>query len=50
MDMAFFVDFPGGEEPLCIAQSQVCWVAEFRFGLALGPLTLEEKKPLLMVA
>lgn len=46
MDMALFVDLPGVEEPLCIAQSQVCWVAGFRFGVALGPLTLEEKKQL----
>ena len=46
MDMALFVDLPGVEEPLCIAQSQVCWVAGFRFGVALGPLTLEEKKHL----
>jgi hypothetical protein len=46
MDMALFVDLPGVEEPLCIAQSQVCWVAGFRFGVALGPLTLEEKKDL----
>ena len=46
MDMALFVDLPGVEEPLCIAQSQVSWVAGFRFGVALGPLTLEEKKDL----
>jgi hypothetical protein len=46
MGMALFVDLPGIEEPLCIAQSQVCWVAGFRFGVALGPLTLEEKKHL----
>ena len=46
MDMALSVDLPGLEEPLCLAQSQVCWVAEFRFGVALGPLTLKEKKHL----
>ena len=46
MDMALSVDLPGLEEPLCIAQSQACWVAEFRFGVALGPLTLKEKKHL----
>lgn len=44
MDMALFVDLPGVEEPLWIAQSQVCWVAGLRFGVVLGPLTLEEKK------
>ena len=46
MDMALFVDLPGVEEPLCIAQNQVSWVEGFRFGVALGPLTLEEKKHL----
>jgi hypothetical protein len=46
MDMARFVDLPRVEEPLCIAQSQVCWVAGLRFGVALGSLTLEEKKHL----
>ena len=46
MEMALFVDLPGVEEPLCIAQSQVSWVAGFRFGVALGTLTLEEKSHL----
>jgi hypothetical protein len=46
MDMALFVDLPGVEEPLCIPQSRVSWVAGFRFGVALGTLTLEQKKHL----
>ena len=27
MEVALFVDLPGVEEPLCIAQSRVSWVA-----------------------
>lgn len=46
MDMALFVDLPAVEEPLCIPQSRVSWVAGFRFGVALGSLTLEQKKHL----
>ncbi len=47
MEMALFIDLPGLEEPLCIAQSGVCsWVAGHRFGVALGSLRLEEKKHL----
>ena len=46
MDMALFVDLPGMNEPLWIAQSRVSWVAGFRFGVALGTLTLEQKKHL----
>lgn len=41
MDMALFVDLPGVEEPLCIAQSRVSWVAGRRFGVELGTLKLE---------
>ena len=46
MEMALFVDLPGVEEPLCIAQSRVSWVAGRRFGVELGPLKLEEKNHL----
>jgi hypothetical protein len=46
MDMALFVDLPAVEEPLCIPQSRVSWGAGFRFGVALGSLTLEQKKHL----
>ena len=46
MEMAFFVDIPGLDEPLCIAQSRVSWVAGRRFGVELGMLKLEEKKHL----
>ena len=46
MEMALFVDLPGVEEPLCIAQSRVSWVAGRRFGVALGTLKSEEKNHL----
>ena len=46
MEMALFVDLPGLEEPLCIAQSRVSWVAGRRFGVELGTLKLEEKNHL----
>ena len=46
MEMALFVDLPGLDEPLCIAQSRVSWVAGRRFGVELGALNLEEKNHL----
>lgn len=46
MEMALFVDLPGLDEPLCIAQSRVSWVAGRRFGVELGALKLEEKNHL----
>ncbi len=46
MELALFVDFPGAEEPLCIAQSRVTWVEGRRFGVELGPLKLEEQNHL----
>ena len=46
MEMALFVDLPGVEEPLCIAQSRVSWVAGPRFGVELGTLKLEKKNHL----
>lgn len=46
MELAIFVDLPGVEEPLCIAQSRVSWVEGLRFGLELGPLKLAEQNHL----
>ena len=43
MQIALYVDLPGIEEPLCIAQSRVSWVAGRRFGVELESLTLEER-------
>ena len=36
MELALFVDIPGMEEPLCVAQSRVSWVEGRRFGVELG--------------
>lgn len=46
MELSLFVDLPGVEEPLCIAQSRVSWVEGCRFGVELGPLKLEEQNHL----
>ena len=46
MEIALFINLPGLEEPLCIAQSRVSWVTERQFGVELGSLKLEEKKHL----
>ena len=46
MELALFVELPGLEEPLCVAQSRVSWVEGRRFGVKLGPLKWEEKNHL----
>lgn len=42
MELALFVDIPGVEEPLCMAQSRVSWVEGRRFGVELGAMELED--------
>jgi len=46
MEVALFVNLPGVEEPLCIAQSRISWVEGRRFGVELGNMKLEEKNHL----
>jgi hypothetical protein len=46
MELALFVELPGVEEPLCVAQSRISWVAGRRFGVKLGTLKLEEQNHL----
>jgi hypothetical protein len=46
MRIALFVNLPGMQEPLCIAQSRVSWVAGRRFGVEWGPLELKERNHL----
>lgn len=46
MELALFVDLPGVEEPLCVAQSRVSWVEGRQFGLELGTMKLEEQNHL----
>jgi hypothetical protein len=33
MDLSLFIDLPGVEEPVCIAESRVSWVSGRRFGV-----------------
>lgn len=33
MELALFIELPGSEEPVCIAQSRVSWVSGRRFGV-----------------
>jgi hypothetical protein len=33
MDLSLFIDLPGVEEPICIAETRVSWVAGRRFGV-----------------
>jgi hypothetical protein len=33
MDLSLFIDLPGVEEPVCIAESRVIWVCGRRFGV-----------------
>lgn len=42
MELALFVDIPGGEEPICVVQSRVSWVEGRRFGVELGAMKLED--------
>jgi PilZ domain len=41
MELALFVDLPGSEDPVCISEGQVSWVAGRRFGVELINMTLE---------
>jgi len=42
MELALFIDIPGVEEPLCVAESRVSWVEGRRFGVELGAMKLED--------
>ena len=33
MDISLFIDLPGVEEPICIAEARVSWVSGRRFGV-----------------
>jgi hypothetical protein len=41
MELALFIDLPGAEEPVCIAQSRVSWVSGRRFGVEMLSPTSE---------
>ena len=46
MDLSLFIDLPGVEEPVCIAESQVSWVSGRRFGVEMISPKLEVKNEL----
>jgi hypothetical protein len=46
MELALFIDLPGIEEPVCIAQSRVSWVNGRRFGVEMVTPKLEVQNAL----
>ncbi|HEX5551138.1 MAG TPA: PilZ domain-containing protein [Nitrospira sp.] len=46
MDLSLFIDLPGIEEPICIAESRVSWVSGRRFGVEMIAPKLEVQNEL----
>ena len=46
MDLSLFIDLPGIEEPICIAESRVSWVSGRRFGVEMIAPRLEVQNEL----
>jgi hypothetical protein len=46
MELSLFVDLPGVEEPICIAQSRVSWISGRRFGVEMIAPKLEVQNEL----
>jgi hypothetical protein len=46
MDLSLFIDLPGIEEPICIAESRVSWVSGRRFGVEMVAPKLEVQNEL----
>jgi hypothetical protein len=46
MDLSLFIDLPGVEEPICIAETRVSWVAGRRFGVEMIAPKLEVQNEL----
>lgn len=46
MDLSLFIDLPGVEEPICIAETRVSWVDGRRFGVEMIKPTLEVQNEL----
>lgn len=46
MDLSLFIDLPGVEEPVCIAESRVSWVSGRRFGVEMIAPKLETQNEL----
>ena len=46
MDLSLFIDLPGVEEPVCIAESRVSWVSGRRFRVEMIAPRLEVQNEL----
>jgi hypothetical protein len=46
MDLSLFIDLPGVEEPICIAEARVSWVSGRRFGVEMLTPTLDVQNEL----
>jgi PilZ domain-containing protein len=46
MDLSLFIDLPGIEEPICIAETRVSWVSGRRFGVEMIAAKLEVQNEL----
>jgi len=46
MDLSLFIDLPGIEEPICIAETRVSWVSGRRFGVEMIAPKLEVQNAL----
>jgi hypothetical protein len=46
MDLSLFINLPGIEEPLCIAESRVSWISSRRFGVEMLAPKLEAQNQL----
>ena len=46
MDLSLFIELPGVEEPVCIAESRVSWVSGRRFGVEMVARKLEAQNEL----
>ena len=46
MDLSLFIELPGVEEPVCIAESRVSWVSGRRFGVEVIAPKLEAQNEL----
>ena len=46
MDLSLFIDLPGIEEPLCVAETRVSWVSGRRFGVEMMSPKLETQNQL----
>ena len=46
MDLSLFINLPGVEEPVCIAESHVSWISGYRFGVEMIAPKLETQNQL----